>query len=93
MQDILSKITIDYRGTMFNLYKQYQTTLILLMVTMFVSACGEQSEAPPVMQALPVSVLEGSCKECGRQLEAGKELCSEAGRRCLSKRKRHNIDV
>lgn len=80
MQDILLKITIDYRGTMFNLYKQYQTTLTLLMVTMFVSACGEQSEAPPAMQAMPVSVLEVQAtsipiqKEAVAQTEGAKEV-------------------
>lgn len=80
MQDIILKITIDYRGTMFNLYKQYQTTLTLLMVTMFVSACGEQSEAPPAMQAMPVSVLEVQAtsipiqKEAVAQTEGAKEV-------------------
>lgn len=80
MQDILLKITIDYRGTMFNLYKQYQTTLTLLMVTMFVSACGEQSEAPPAMQAMSVSVLEVQAtsipvqKEAVAQTEGAKEV-------------------
>jgi membrane fusion protein (multidrug efflux system) len=80
MQDILLKITIDYRGTMFNLYKQYQTTLSLLVVTMFVSACGEQGEAPPAMQALPVSVLEVQAtsipiqKEAVAQTEGAKEV-------------------
>jgi membrane fusion protein, multidrug efflux system len=65
---------------MFNLYKQYQTTLTLLMVTMFVSACGEQSEAPPAMQALPVSVLEVQAtsipiqKEAVAQTEGAKEV-------------------
>ena len=80
MQDILLKITIDYRGTMFNLYKQYQTTLTLLMVTMFVSACGEQIEAPPAIQALSVSVLEVQAtsipiqKEAVAQTEGAKEV-------------------
>ena len=65
---------------MFNLYKQYQTTLTLIMVTMFVSACGEQSEAPPAMQALPVSVLEVQAtsipvqKEAVAQTEGAKEV-------------------
>ncbi len=65
---------------MFNLYKQYQITLTLLMITMFVSACGEKSEAPPAMQALPVSVLEVQVtsipiqKEAVAQTEGAKEV-------------------
>lgn len=80
MQDTYLKITTYYRGTMFNLYKQYQTTLTLLMVTMFVSACGEQSEAPPAMQALPVRLLEVQAtsipvqKEAVAQTEGAKEV-------------------
>lgn len=65
---------------MFNLYKQYQTTLTMLVIAMFVSACGEKSEAPPAMQALPVSVLEVQAtsipiqKEAVAQTEGAKEV-------------------
>ncbi|MGJ8618897.1 MAG: efflux RND transporter periplasmic adaptor subunit [Methylophilaceae bacterium] len=65
---------------MFNLYKQYQTTLTMLMIAMFVSACGEKSEAPPAMQALPVSVLEVQAtsipiqKEAVAQTEGAREV-------------------
>ncbi len=65
---------------MFNLYKQYQTTLTLIMVTIFVSACGEQDAAPPAMQAMPVSVLEVKAtsipvqKEAVAQTEGAKEV-------------------